>query len=64
MTTAACVHWFRVEQPNGEYSLGVCKKCGAQRQFRNYEPPPPLSGKLWPAQRANKGGRPKKAVQG
>ena len=62
MTTAACVHWYSVATPAGEYSLGVCKHCGAERQFRNYEPET-HKGNLWRPARTNKGGRPKKAVQ-
>ncbi len=27
-------HW-KIESPNGPESKGVCRKCGAERQFRN-----------------------------
>ena len=58
-----CVHWFRVAAPHGEYSLGVCKWCGAERQFRNSEPTPPKASLPWKPVSKHKGGRPKKAVQ-
>ena len=57
-----CVHRYLVATPAGEFSLGVCKWCGAERQFRNYEPSPKASN-LWRPVSTNKGGRPKKAVQ-
>lgn len=30
-------HWL-IESPNGETSRGVCKICGATREFRNWLP--------------------------
>lgn len=35
---AACVHHWRIDTPNGAESAGVCRKCGAQRAFRNCAP--------------------------
>jgi hypothetical protein len=31
-----CVHHWVIEPPAGASSLGVCKVCGAQREFQNY----------------------------
>jgi hypothetical protein len=30
-----CVHHWRIESPNGRESQGVCKRCGAIRNFSN-----------------------------
>jgi len=30
-----CRHHWRIAPPNGAYSLGVCKLCGAERMFAN-----------------------------
>lgn len=30
-----CHHWI-IESPNGPTSKGVCKYCGAEREFSNY----------------------------
>ena len=30
-----CVHRWRIESPNGEFSRGTCKNCGAEKQFPN-----------------------------
>lgn len=30
-----CVHRWVIETPNGATSLGVCRYCGARRQFSN-----------------------------
>lgn len=39
MTTAArCVHHWRIERPQGEFSEGICLNCGATREFRNSAP--------------------------
>jgi hypothetical protein len=32
----AHAHRWRIEEPNGPFSLGVCKICGAEKQFRNW----------------------------
>lgn len=32
-----CAHHWRIETPNGTFSDGVCRKCGAAKQFRNSE---------------------------
>ncbi|MBI1885251.1 MAG: hypothetical protein HYS09_02885 [Chloroflexi bacterium] len=34
-----CAHHWLIENPNGETSIGVCKYCGASREFRNYAAP-------------------------
>lgn len=31
----ACRHHWLIEVPNGPTSRGVCKRCGAERVFRN-----------------------------
>ncbi len=31
-----CTHHWLIENPAGETSRGVCKYCGASRDFRNY----------------------------
>lgn len=33
-----CVHHWRIERPQGEFSEGVCLSCGATREFRNSAP--------------------------
>lgn len=38
MTVATpCVHRWRIDEPNGPLSNGVCSLCGAERQFANAE---------------------------
>ena len=32
-----CVHRWRIEEPARETSLGVCRYCGATREFANSE---------------------------
>jgi hypothetical protein len=34
-TTATCIHWWRLDPPAGTISRGRCKRCGAERAFRN-----------------------------
>ena len=29
-------HRWRIEEPNGPVSRGVCKDCGAEKQFKNW----------------------------
>lgn len=36
--TVTCVHHWRIERPQGEFSEGVCLNCGATREFRNSAP--------------------------
>ena len=31
-----CRHYWVIESPAGRMSKGVCRLCGAQREFRNY----------------------------
>ena len=31
----SCVHHWRIEEPNGRESQGVCKRCGAVKAFSN-----------------------------
>ncbi len=33
---AECYHHWIIESPNGPTSKGVCKYCGAEREFSNY----------------------------
>lgn len=32
-----CVHRYRLDEPNGPLSLGVCRHCGAERYYKNAE---------------------------
>lgn len=32
-----CVHHWIIEPPNGPVSKGVCKLCGAEKNFENWE---------------------------
>lgn len=36
--TVTCVHHWRIERPQGEFSEGHCLNCGATREFRNSAP--------------------------
>ena len=43
MTTLAlpfelCVHWERIDFPDGPISIGTCKKCGREREYENASP--------------------------
>lgn len=29
-------HRWRIDEPNGPVSIGVCKVCGAEKQFKNW----------------------------
>lgn len=33
-----CCHYWIIESPNGPTSRGVCKFCGAEKEFDNYGP--------------------------
>ncbi|HEY48444.1 MAG TPA: hypothetical protein G4O13_00180 [Dehalococcoidia bacterium] len=33
---AHCIHYWIIESPDGPTSRGVCKHCGAEKEFRNY----------------------------
>lgn len=33
---AGHAHRWRIPEPNGAVSIGVCKVCGAEKQFRNW----------------------------
>lgn len=35
-----CCHWWLIDIPNGDISLGRCKYCGAVKEFLNYYEPP------------------------
>ncbi len=35
-----CIHYWIIESPKGPTSRGVCKYCGAVREFKNYMPYP------------------------
>lgn len=35
LTLSDCSHHYVIEIPNGPFSLGECKKCGNQREYRN-----------------------------
>jgi hypothetical protein len=34
--TNSCVHHWIIESPSGRTSAGICRVCGAQRDFQNY----------------------------
>ena len=34
--TSACIHHWVIETPVGPMSQGVCKRCGEERQFKNF----------------------------
>ena len=38
MSGIECVHSYLIETPNGRYSLGVCEKCGDEREMINVLP--------------------------
>ena len=31
-----CIHHWLIDPPDSPTSMGVCLKCGAEREFRNY----------------------------
>ena len=33
-----CAHYWIIESPTRSTSRGVCKLCGAEREFRNFMP--------------------------
>jgi hypothetical protein len=35
-TEPTCVHHWIIEPPAGASSMGICKVCGAEREFQNY----------------------------
>lgn len=35
-TPADHFHHWRIEEPNGLVSIGVCKHCGTTKEFRNW----------------------------
>ncbi len=35
-TSPGCVHHWLIEAPSGPSSGGVCRRCGARRDFQNY----------------------------
>ena len=38
MSRIECVHSYLIETPNGRYSVGVCEKCGDEREMINVLP--------------------------
>ena len=32
-------HHYRIEEPEGEFSVGTCLKCGYQREYKNHSSP-------------------------
>jgi hypothetical protein len=46
---ATCRHHWLIEPPNGPTSIGVCKLCGATREFDNQLPPRPAASARVPA---------------
>lgn len=43
-----CRHYWIIESPNGPTSRGVCKLCGAEKEFRNSFP----ESLLWERERS------------
>jgi hypothetical protein len=37
-----CAHHWKINDPDGPVSSGVCKKCGIQKEFMNY-----IEGSSW-----------------
>jgi hypothetical protein len=46
---ATCRHYWLIEPPNGPTSIGVCKICGATREFDNQLPARPAASARTPA---------------
>ena len=40
--TTACRHQWLIDSPAGPSSKGVCRQCGAEREFMNY-----IEGSTW-----------------
>ena len=38
MSRIECVHSYLIETPNGRYSVGICEKCGNEREMINVLP--------------------------
>ncbi len=49
-SAADCRHHWLIESPNGPTSWGICKYCGARKEFKNY-----LSVSLWEEDKATSG---------
>ncbi len=39
----SCHHFWKIESPNGEASVGKCKYCGMVKQFLNHAPKPGMN---------------------
>ncbi len=37
-TQPLCIHHWSIEPPEGQFSRGICLKCGEEKQFQNYFP--------------------------
>ncbi len=35
VSSTSCIHHWIIESPNGASSMGVCKICGMEKEFRN-----------------------------
>jgi len=35
-----CTHYWIIASPDGPTSRGICKYCGAEKEFKNYVPYP------------------------
>lgn len=42
--TSLCQHHWLIESPDGPVSMGVCRLCGAEREFQNYTEFPSFGG--------------------
>jgi hypothetical protein len=45
---AKCRHYWIIESPNGPTSRGVCKLCGAEKEFQNFFPDSWWAGDISP----------------
>ncbi len=34
VTTEPCVHWDKIEMPNGPVAKAKCKKCGREKEYQ------------------------------
>ena len=44
LKTSLCQHHWLIESPNGPVSIGVCRLCGAEKEFQNYADFPSFGG--------------------
>lgn len=47
IATGDCRHYWIIDSPKGPTSRGVCKLCGAEKEFQNF-----MSDSLWEGDRS------------